>query len=29
MAEQLTAENLESYSIEAISNYGRAIEDFF
>ena len=28
MAEQLTAENLESYSIEAISNYGRAIEDF-
>ncbi len=28
MAEQLTPENLDSYSIEAISNYGRAIEDF-
>ena len=29
MAEQqLTSENLESYSVEAISNYGRAIDEF-
>jgi len=28
MAEQVTADNLESYSVEAISNYGRAIEEF-
>ena len=29
MAEpQLSPENLESYSVEAISNYGRAIDEF-
>ena len=26
--QQLTPENLESYSVEAISNYGRAIDEF-